>query len=137
MFNAGIIATIRAPLVRITDRYLAQGASFSEVDFWDDGRATYQYYTAIPGEWWVAGKQSAGLSAPYQFRMSVVAGISPIQSTSSDLKNGVWTSLPAGGQRRVIWDQGAKGRVLVEIREIATGKILASARYWSDPTMAP
>lgn len=137
MFNAGIIGSKSpGPLVKLTSRFVGF-AAYPQILFRHDGQIEVPGLGFIAGEWYVPG-MLAGIGSSYQIRYTLMAGTSPV-SGYADVVGVTWTDiyLPSYGGRRVTWDEGASGRVLIEIRDKATQVVKAAAQFWSKASSAP
>lgn len=137
MFNVGLIGSKAAgPLVKLTNRFIGF-ATYPQIVFGSDGRIDVAGLGYVTGEWYVPG-ELANIGSSYQIRYTLQAGGPPV-SGYSDLVATTWADIVAVGYsgRRVTWDKGASGRVLIEIRNKATQEIKAAAQFWSKAGSAP
>lgn len=136
MFNVGIIGSkASGPLVKLTSRFIGL-ASYPQIIFRRDGRMDVSGLGYVTGEWYVTGpRTNIGLS--YQIRYTLQAGVAPV-AYSNDTVETVWTDIDGMYDgRRVTWDKGASGRIVIEIRDKTTQEIKASAQFWSKASSAP
>lgn len=137
MFNIGIIGSKSVgPLVKLTSRLIGY-ATFPQIVFRGDGQMTVSGLGYISGEWYVPGLTSS-IGSSYQIRYTLQAGSSPVTG-QSDLVTTAWNDIFIFGfdGRRIVWNEGTSGRVLVEIREKSSQQVKASAQFWASPTHAP
>lgn len=137
MFNVGVIAARPSgPLVKLTSRFVGL-ATYPQVGFGSDGRVDVSGLGYVTGEWYVPGPL-ADIGSSYQIRYTLQAGEPPV-SGYPDLVATTWADIVAVGYsgRRVTWNKGASGRVLIEIRNKATQEIKAAAQFWSKASSAP
>lgn len=76
---------------------------------------------------------NAGIGAFYEVRLTLLSGNAPHTMTPMN------TWIPLASNVRLYWEypfEPGGGRVLVEIREVSTGRIHASAQFWT-PSFAP
>lgn len=136
MFNVGVIGSkASGPLVKLTNRFIGL-ATYPQIIFGTDGRVDVSGLGFIAGEWYVPGALD-GIGNSYQIRYTLQAGEAPLSFTNDTVETS-WTDITSMySGRRIVWDTGASGRILIEIRHKATGVVKASAQFWSRASSAP
>lgn len=137
MFNIGVIGSkASGPLVKLTNRFIGF-AAYPQIIFGSDGQMDVAGLGYVTGEWYVPGAL-ANIGSSYQIRYTPQAGEPPL-SGYPDLVATTWADIVAVGYpgRRVVWNQGDSGRILIEIRDKTTQEIKASAQFWSKASSAP
>lgn len=148
MFNVGIISSGRKNgLVRLSSAELFHNSDSYEggaqVMFLSDGglvRTGDSWTSTVQAGEWYASHPKPGIAANYQIRKTHQAGqMSIMWNSNFDFYHDTWTDIlnsPSRGSR-VMWTYNTYGRVLVEIREKASQKVVASAQYWVGSQYAP
>lgn len=144
MFNVGIIAQPSIRPVNLTDRQLELWSVYYDNDEYGNPLYAYGYRitfstdgalrigvpgTIVGGEWYVP--TTSGIGAGYQVRATHEAG-DPLHAGSSSV--GSWLALSSTcyfGWEAVGNPSPPGGRVKIEIRDVATSTIQASARIWT------
>ncbi len=136
MFNVGVIAARPSgPLVKLTSRFIGL-ATYPQIIFGSDGQMDVSVLGFVTGEWYVPGPLAA-IGSSYQIRYTHQAGAAPLPF-AGDTVEVAWTDITGTyGGRRIVWDAGASGRILIEIRHKATGVVKAAAQFWSKASSAP
>ena len=138
MHSIGIIAAKKqGPLVALFDQYInAVGYQYPQIIFTGDGVLVNTPGGPALGVWAI-GAPITNIGNNYDARYTLQAGSGPIYA--ADGLGTAWGKIakPGYGSSRMVWDMGADGRVLVEIRDASTLAVLTSGRFWSHPSYAP
>ena len=151
MFNVGVIGARNRPAVKLTDREIGlfHQSLYRAVRFYSNGQLEVHNNDGgayVPGEWLAVTRSNAYLD--YQIKFSFLAIANIVESyDDAYLAANVWTRLTdaygKGGSKYIWlesstgdWDSTHGARLLVQIREISTGAVVASATYWT-PGFAP
>ena len=126
---ASYSATASPSLIALTNLALPAttfgGGSDGSFTLLNDGRLFYRdaggTNVTVAGEWYAPGL-TASIGASYERRYTTQAGTALSGS-------GEWTSLSANVA--ATWAFSAGGRALVEIRDVATSTVQASAQFWT------
>ena len=131
MFNVGILAARRsAPkLVNLTSAQVGPFGGSSALRMQGNGvferYVTTNAYTPIPGEWYVPGPVG-GIGSQFQYRTTLGAGV-PLDAGQT---YGGWVTIGVG-TASIFWIGNKQGRILLEIRDVATQTVQASAQFWT------
>ncbi len=128
MFNIGIISGRSQKLVNLYDFEHPVTSGDTNFSLLRNGSASYYSEGSnplVPNMWWI-GPANALVGDSYQARWTLQAGTAPSGPTQN-----VWTTI--GGGFAIVWLSGIRGRIRLEIRDIATQTIRASCRIWRGP----
>lgn len=134
MFSIGVIAAkMEPPLVFLTGGYITTGTKQVNFDF---NGALRVGLNPVPGEWYIKNPVN-GIGEQYQIRYTLLAGVAPSSGTGTVTES--WADIGSSSRATVIlyWPGSNAGRVLIEIRNKATQAVVAVAKYWSQPSVAP
>lgn len=140
MLNVGLIAKADPLRVRLTDFSIPTSLAYTTAfALFPDGTGAYvnegDQFVVIPGIWYLLGDTPAPGNL-YQIRCTLQAGsASQFGTWSPNL--GAWGAITNGYGVGVQFNQSVGGRVLVEVRDIATQQVRASARVWRGAAYAP